>query len=160
MVRERVRVDLRPYRTADLPALARLFYRTVHTVCVQDYTPTQLDAWASGSIDEAAWDASLRAHVTRIAEVGGEIVGFGDMDEAGYLDRLYVAADWQHIGIATAICDALEAAVPSACYTTHASITARTFFERRGYRVRYAQEVERRGVKMTNYVMEKKKSRA
>ena len=151
-----MKIDLRPYCTADLPALARLFYRTVHTVCAKDYTPQQLNAWASGSIDEAAWDASLRAHVTRIAEVGGEIVGFGDMDETGYLDRLYVAADWQKCGIATAICDALEAAVPSACYTTHASKTARTFFECRGYRVRYAQAVERRGVKMTNYVMEKR----
>ena len=151
-----MRIDLRPYCFADLPALARLFYRTVHTVCAQDYTPQQLDAWASGSIDETAWDVSLRAHVTRIAEVDGEIVGFGDMDETGYLDRLYVAADWQHIGIATAICDALEAAVPTACYTTHASKTARAFFERRGYRVRYAQEVVRRDVKMTNYVMEKK----
>ena len=152
-----MKIDLRPYHTTDLPALARLFYRTVHTVCTQDYTPQQLDAWADGSIDEAAWDASLRAHVTRIAEVSGEIVGFGDMDETGYLDRLYVAADWQKRGIATAICDALEAAVPSACYTTHASKTARTFFERRGYRVRYAQKVVRRSVALTNYVMEKKK---
>ena len=147
---------LRPYRSADLSALALLFYHTVHTVCTRDYTPQQLDAWASGSIDEAAWDASLRAHVTQVAEVSGEIVGFGDMDESGYLDRLYVAAEWQHCGIATAICDALEAAVPSACYTTHASKTARTFFEQRGYRVLYAQQVVRQGVTLTNYVMEKK----
>jgi N-acetylglutamate synthase-like GNAT family acetyltransferase len=38
---------------------------------------------------------------------------------------------------------------------TEASITARPFFERRGFRVITPQEVERRGMKFINYVMEK-----
>ena len=40
---------------------------------------------------------------------------------------------------------------------THASITARPFFENRGYQVVREQQVERQGVFLTNYVMEKKK---
>ena len=32
----------------------------------------------------------------------GEIVGFGDIDKSGYLDRLYVHKDHQREGIATA----------------------------------------------------------
>ena len=83
------------------------------------------------------------------------MAGFADMDQAGYLDRLYVHRDFQRRGIATALCDALEAACPCARYTTHASITARPFFLARGYRVVRAQQVERRGVKLTNFVMEK-----
>ena len=45
--------------------------------------------------------------------------------------------------------------------TTHASITAKPFFRKRGYRVVKEQQVERpagvppRRVKLTNYVMEK-----
>ena len=39
--------------------------------------------------------------------------------------------------------------------TVHASITARTFFEKRGYRVLREQQVERQGVLLTNYEMEK-----
>ena len=39
--------------------------------------------------------------------------------------------------------------------TTHASITARPFFEKRGYRVVKEQQVERHGVLLTNFVMEK-----
>lgn len=35
---------LRPYRSEDCPALAALFYDTVHTVNARDYTPEQLDA--------------------------------------------------------------------------------------------------------------------
>ena len=46
-------------------------------------------------MDLKAWDASFRAHKTIIAVKNGEIVGFGDMDETGYLDRLYVHKDYQ-----------------------------------------------------------------
>lgn len=45
-------------------------------------------------------------------------------------------------------------------YTTHASITARPFFEKRGYRVVRAQQVERQGLYLTNYVMEKRRGGA
>ena len=39
----------------------------------------------------------------------------------------------------------------------HASITARPFFEKRGYRVIKEQKVERQGVLLTNFVMEKER---
>ena len=148
---------LRPYRSADCPALARLFYDTVHTVNARDYAPEQLDAWADGQADLAAWDASFRAHRTLVAEAeNGEILGFADMDDTGYLDRLYVHKDHQGQGVAAALCDALEAACPAQTFTTHASLTARPFFEGRGYRVLRRQTVARRGVTMDNFVMEKR----
>lgn len=149
-------VTLRPYRPDDCLALAALFYQTVHTVNAAHYTPAQLDAWApAGGPDLAAWDESFRAHLTLIAELDGKLAGFGDMDTAcGYLDRLYVHKDFQGRGVATALCGALEQAAAGPV-TTHASVTARPFFARRGYRVLRAQQVERRGVRLANYVMEK-----
>lgn len=147
-------MQLRPYRTQDCPALAGLFYDTVHTVNARDYTPPQLDAWADGHADLAAWDRSLSEHHSLVAVWDGVIVGFGDMASDGYLDRLYVHKDYQGRGIATALCDALERAVPGP-YTTHASITARPFFEHRGYRVVREQQVERKGILLTNFVMQK-----
>ena len=147
-------MQLRPYRTADCAELAALFFNTVHTVNAKDYTPAQLDAWADGQVDLAAWDKSFLAHRTLVAEDAGRIVGFADMDASGYLDRLYVHRDFQRRGAAAALCGALEAAVPGP-WTTHASITARPVFEARGYRVVRAQQVERHGVPLTNFVMEK-----
>lgn len=147
-------MQLRPYRTQDCPVLAGLFYDTVHTVNARDYTPPQLDAWADGHVDLAAWDRSLSEHHSLVAVWDGVIVGFGDMASDGYLDRLYVHKDYQGRGIATALCDALEQAVPGP-YTTHASITARPFFEHRGYRVVREQQVERKGILLTNFVMQK-----
>ena len=148
---------LRPYRPEDCPALAHLFYETVHTVCAADYTPAQLEAWAPGSgPDLAAWDASFQAHTTLVAEIGGRLAGFGDLDPAaGYLDRLYVRREFQRRGVASALCDALEQASRARPLTTHASRTARPFFEKRGYRVLRSQQVERRGQQLENFVMEK-----
>ena len=82
------------------------------------------------------------------------IVGFGDIDKTGYLDRLFVHKDYQRQGIASAICDELEQAVNVNKIITHASITAKPFFERRGYKVIKEQQITRNGVSLTNYVME------
>lgn len=148
-------MQLRAYQSADCAQLARLFYDTVHTVNAADYTPAQLDAWATGTVDLAAWDASFLEHHTLVAVRGGTIAGFADMDRGGYLDRLYVRKDFQRQRVATALCDALEAASGAPRFTTHASITAKPFFLRRGYRVLAEQQVERRGVLLTNFRMEK-----
>lgn len=148
-------MTLRPYRTGDLAAIAALFYESVHTLCRGDYTKEQLDAWATGSIDEEAWDASFRAHHTLVAEENGVLLGFVDMAEDGYLDRLYVHPAHTRKGVAIALVNALEAACPAAQFTTHASMTARPFFEKRGYRVEQEQQVVRRGVTLTNFIMKK-----
>ncbi|MGN1002067.1 MAG: GNAT family N-acetyltransferase [Oscillospiraceae bacterium] len=150
-------MQIRPYDPADGPVLAALFYDTVHTVCAGDYTREQLDAWAPAQRDPAAWNESFLAHHTLVAEEDGRIVGFGDMAPDGYLDRLYVHREHQGRGIASVLCDALEGACGAARFYTHASLTARPFFEKRGYRTVREQQVERRGVRLTNFVMEKQK---
>ena len=146
---------LRNYCASDAAQLALLFYETVHAVNARDYTPEQLRAWAAGEVDLAAWNASFQAHHTVVAEEQGCNLAFGDMDESGYLDRLYVHKAHQRRGIATAICDCLERGTAVPVLHTDASITARPFFEGRGYRVVRRQEIERRGVLLVNYHMEK-----
>jgi len=133
--------------------LANLFYNTVHSVNARDYTPTQLDAWADGKPDLAAWNRSLSEHYALVAELDGVAVGFADISTDGYLDRLYVHKDYQGRGIATALCDRLEAFADKV--TVYASITAKPFFLGRGYRVVRENLAERHGVVMTNYFMER-----
>ena len=152
-------MQLREYIPSDCAQMAELFYQTVHSVNAKDYTQEQLDAWATGEVDLQAWDKSFRAHRTIVATENGEIVGFGDMDETGYLDRLYVHKNHQGQGVASAICDELERFAAGKQLTTHASITAKPFFQHRGYCVVRQQEVIRRGVALTNFVMEKQPER-
>ena len=122
-------MQLREYMTSDCDQLARLFFQTVHSVNAKDYTIIAID--------------------------NGEIVGFGDIDSSGYLDRLFVHKNHQHKGIATAICDELESSVTGKKIITHSSITAKPFFEKRGYRVKKEQTVVRNGISLTNFIMEK-----
>lgn len=151
---------LRLYRPADLEELIWLFYHSVHTAAWRDYTPEELDAWAASpeSVDRAAWGESLAAHYTVVAEQDGKLLGFGDMDETGYLDRLYVHGEFQGQGVAASIAQALEGfarGLGVERVAVHASRTARGFFQSRGFRVVKAQQVERRGVLLENFVMER-----
>lgn len=149
-------MELRPYCPTDCTVIAELFYQTVHTVNARDYTPQQLDAWASGQVDLEKWNKSFLAHDTWVAVEEGLLIGFADIDQSGYLDRLYVHKDFQNCGIATLLCNKLEQRCAAQRFTTHASITARSFFEKRGYHAVKEQQVEREGIFLTNFVMVKK----
>lgn len=145
---------VREYQSTDCKELAELFYNTVHTVNAKDYTKEQLNAWATGNVGLEQWNKSLQAHYSIVVVDDEIIVGFGDIDKTGYLDRLYVHKDYQGKGIATTICDMLEQAVQGKI-VTHASITAKPFFEKRGYTVIREQRVVRQGIVLTNFVMER-----
>ena len=145
---------IREYQRDDCKEITELFYNTVHTVNAKDYTEEQLTAWATDKVDLEQWNRSLHEHFSLVAVDARMIVGFGDIDSSGYLDRLYVHKNYQRKGIATAICEALEQAV-SGKIITHASITAKPFFENRGYRVVTEQQVIRQDVLLTNFIMEK-----
>ena len=143
---------IREYQSLDCQAVIELFYNTVHTVNAPDYTKEQLDAWAPGRVDLEKWHQSLQEHYSVVAVADNIIVGFGDIAKSGYLDRLFVHADYQGKGVATAICNRLEKAVQGEI-VTHASITAKPFLAKRGYKVVKEQLVERQGVLLTNFVM-------
>lgn len=146
---------IRSYRSSDCPTLAQIYYDTIHAVNAADYTKAQLDAWATGKVDLDDWDAYFLARHSFVAEMGGKIVGFSDMDDSGYLGRLYVHKDYLGLGIGKALCDAAENAVTVPKYTLHSSITARPFYEKRGYRTVEMRQMERKDQLLTIYVMEK-----
>ena len=153
-------MKLRRYESKDCETLIKLFQDTVHTVNGKDYTEEQLNVWATGREDLIKWDRSFRDAVTVIAEEDGTIVGFGDMDRQGYLDHLYVHRNHLRKGIGAKIVEELEKEVGFhniAAFTTFASITARPFFEKLGYKVMYQNTVARGDVELVNYFMKKEK---
>lgn len=150
-----MKMIIRSYVSADCEEIAELFYQTVHSVNAKDYTDGQLNAWASGRVNLEEWDKSFLEHITVVAVENDAIVGFGDIDKSGYLDRLYVHKDFQSRGIAAALCDKLESSINAEKIFTHASVTAKGFFEHRGYKVVREQQVIRNGIYLTNFIMEK-----
>ena len=147
---------VRPYAAAELDDLIALFRESVRQVARLDYSPEQILAWAPDEIDREAWALRLAASSTWVATHGDETAGFVTLEPDGHLDMLYVHAAQQRLGIAGKLVDGLESSARSRGLTrlfTEASITAKPFFERRGFHVVETQRVARRGQELTNYRM-------
>ncbi|HHW30670.1 MAG TPA: GNAT family N-acetyltransferase [Clostridiaceae bacterium] len=150
---------IRKYLPNDISEIIELFYNTVHTINLRDYSPAEVDAWAPQNIDKAAWNHRLSENFTIVAEQDGTIIGFASLAYEGYYDMLYVHKDYQRHGIASALTGIIEnEAVLSGIIelTVNVSITAKPFFEKKGYEVIRKQIVERKGQLLTNYKMRKK----
>ncbi|WKA60388.1 GNAT family N-acetyltransferase [Planococcus shenhongbingii] len=157
-------IVIRKFRDADVKEIVSLFYETVHEVNAADYSEEQLAAWApigERMEKEAVWGESLRRNITYVADIDGTIAGFCDMATTGYLNRLYVHKNYQRQGVASKLADLLEQEAGKRelqAISTEASLTAKPFFEERGYQVIKKQSVERKGIAMPNYKMLKKLS--
>lgn len=151
-------VTLRPYRPDDAPALLALFRDTIRRVNSQDYSPAQIAAWASDDIDTVAWAGRFTGRFVAVAEEGGHLVGFSDLEADGHIDRMFVSADHQGRGIGRQLLAAVVAEarrIGLVRLFTEASITARPFFERRGFSLIGRQSVGRAGQELTNFRMDK-----
>jgi putative acetyltransferase len=150
--------EIRDYEAGDAPEIVRLFFETVRSVNRADYSDEQLEAWAPGVPDPEEWHARMAGRRTLVAEEGGEVVGFAELEYDGRLDMFYVRKDAVGRGVGRRLYEAVEREARGqglGWIFTEASITARPFFEQQGFRVVREQMVSRRGVSMTNFVMEK-----
>ncbi len=151
-------MHLRIYKTSDTEDIIKLFYDTVHEVNIHDYTKAQVDAWAPANIDIEVWIRRLEDKFTYVAEEGAKIIGFGQLEANGHIDCFYCHKDFQRQGVGTQILKQIESKARVLKITklfTEASITAKPFFESKNFLVVRKQEVERRGQKFINFVMEK-----
>ena len=147
----------------DLEAVLNLFVRSIREVACADYTEPQLDAWAASAENRDRWRAMLAGETGLrffLAEQDGVLCGFGSfLRSEELLDHLYVSPDYQRRGAAALLAGQIETlARQEGCTAlyTEASLTARGFFERRGYQVLQRQQVDRQGQLLTNFAMQKK----
>ncbi|MFC7393806.1 GNAT family N-acetyltransferase [Scopulibacillus cellulosilyticus] len=151
-------MQIRRFKSADLEQILELFYDTVHTVNAKDYHLVQLEAWAPKTPDRSRWMNSLKENISYAAEINGKIIGFGDFNNEAYLDKLFTHKDYQGKGVASKILNTLEQeAMKLGCKEiyTEASITARPFFENKGYTCLNRQNKKHNGQVFINYIMRK-----
>lgn len=151
---------IRPFTPEDTAAVYQLFYDTVHSVNLQHYTPEEVEAWVpSQTPDLQQWQERFLRQHTLLAEIDGRLAGFANLEEDGRnIDMVYTHKDFQGQGVATALLDQLEQEVlqnGGNAIELAASITARPFFEKRGYRLIRENEVLRHGVVLRNFIMVK-----
>jgi len=151
-------VIVRDYGRDDAREICHLFYETVQTVNLADYSPEQVRAWAPAPPDPDAWHARMSGRHTLVAEGDGGVVGFAELEEDGHLDMFYCRWDVVGRGVGSLLYAAVEERARGLGINrifTEASITARPFFERKGFAVLRRNTVVRRGVELTNFSMKK-----
>ncbi len=149
---------LRSVQIGDVDRIRRLFSDTILAVCTADYDGDQLAAWASACNDRFRWIEMLSDQLSLVATFNGMLVGFASLAHGHHIDLLYVHKSYLRNGIATQLYLTLEETashLAQPTITTHASITARPFFERQGFRVMDEQIVSIAGVQMKNLRMQK-----
>lgn len=149
---------IRGYRVEDCRALADLFTDTVWRIAIRDYAPAQIAAWAPVPPDYARFASGLAARPTVVVELDGVIAGFSDLEPDGHIHMMYVHADHQGKGVASALLSHIEAKARRQGLLrlySEISLTARRFFVRRGFVILTQQEVLLRGQVLTNFRMEK-----
>ncbi|MBM3548079.1 MAG: GNAT family N-acetyltransferase [Alphaproteobacteria bacterium] len=151
-------MNIRRYVPADLDAVMDLFRESVRRVAIRDYSEAQVQAWAPDVPDRERWAERRASRPTWIAEIDGRLAGFADLEPDGHVDMMYVHPDHQGRGVANALMKTVEseaARLGLGRLYTEASITAKPFFERKGFRVIAPQTVSLRGMDFINYRMEK-----
>ena len=146
---------LRRLESSDSDSIAALFYESVHGLCMGEYTPAELSAWATDDVDPEAWAERFMDQYSLVAVDGGAVVGFGSADvPACCIDMLYVSPSAAGHGVGKLLLSALESRL---CGTAHvyASDTAKGFFLHMGYRVVSDNTVIRHGIALHNQLMEK-----
>ena len=149
-------IQLEAYSPQYFQDILQLFYDTVHTVNAGDYTQAQLDAWAPREPDRQRWAKNLSQSTGVVALEDARVVGIATLAGTAEFDLLYIHPQYQRRGIAGMLAQRIEEEARrrgSSFLFTEASITAKGFFEHRGYRIAAAQRKPLRGAVFLNYVM-------
>ena len=152
-------MDFRKATILDLAEMQEMYIETIKWVCKNDYTPLQIDAWVSGLNNTERWLKLIHEQYVLLATIKDQIVGYGTLKNGNYIDFFCVHKDFQRQGIADKVFTELEHEAikeNSKTITADISITAKPFFEKKGFVVKAKQKNMRLGVELINYKMEKK----
>ena len=151
-------ITVRLFEEQDAEQIATLFHDTVRTVNIRDYSIAQVRAWAPDDIYFRSWVELCASRVTYVADDGGAIAGFGELELNGHIDCFYCHSAYQRCGVGRQLYRAIEAKATELSLHrlfTEASMTAKLFFERMGFSTIKEQRVPCRGEILVNYAMEK-----
>ncbi|MDR2039115.1 MAG: GNAT family N-acetyltransferase [Bacteroidales bacterium] len=141
----------------DVKAIKNLYRNTILTVNKNDYSPEQLKYWCDKGKDVNVWEEQIGDQHFILAERQGKVTGFAAITPEGYLHSLFVHKDLQQQGIASMLLESIEKYARRnkiKQVITEVSITARPFFEKKGYATLAEQSVYM-GIDMTSYRMTK-----
>lgn len=149
---------IRKAKLSDIDSIRQLFFETITTVNTAHYSPAQIKVWSSGAEDVDRWKRKLENQEFFIAEYADEFLGFVSLLNNNYIDHLYSNGKYQGKGIASRLLNYIEQLAKGRGVTTlksDVSITARPFFEKKGYRVIKENQIHHKGEVLINFDVEK-----
>ena len=151
-------MHIRSFRSGDENRIAHLFHDTIREVNLGDYTAEQVKAWAPDDIHFKDWKSFCLSKFTFVAEEGKTICGFAQLEENGYIDCFYCHKDHLRKGVGSMLFEALlKKAVELELneLVTESSITARPFFEDKGFACIASQKVKKGKQILINFRMKR-----
>lgn len=110
-------------------------------------------------MEPGVWERKMHAISPFVAETDDSIIGYSDSQVSGLIDHFFVHHEWQRRGVGRLLMTEIERRASLGKISqleTHASITARPFFEAFGFVVVREQKLDVRGEKLKNYVLQRK----
>lgn len=153
-------MNIRLYRPGDACPIAALFVRSVEQLGPRDYSPQQVEAWASRAPSAERVHARATDGRTTLVAVDDtdRPIAFGDLESDGHIDFLYCAPEAAGTGVTSALYDELERIARERGITrlySEASEAARRFFLKKSFLVRARRQLELDGVPIHNFAVEK-----
>ena len=149
---------LRPYTGDDYAAVAEVYRDAVETLTRSVYNEEQVRMWASYPSDGNDFRERLARGGVIVAEAGGKIVAFGQLEPVDHVAFLYCKGAFARRGLASAIYAEMEGLAKLAGareLRTEASRISRGFFERQGFAVAEIEQSVRLGVSFERFKMRK-----
>lgn len=131
-----MQISIRNYDESDAEVLWKLFFNTVRTVNIRDYSQAQVEAWASASYDANYWTQRMKGLSPFLAVIDDEVVGYTDLQADGLIDHFFCHHQFQRQGVGTALMNhvlAVGQARGIKRFYSEVSITARPFYEHHGF---------------------------
>ena len=149
-------ITIRKYQTGDEQGTWDVFYSSIHQVCSNHYFTEQLQAWAPANIDRAIWQSKIQSIKPFVAIMNEKIVGYADLQDDGKIDHFFVHGDYQAQGIGSQLMTViLDKGATQARLYSEVSHTAKSFYERNGFKVIQVQHVSIGDMILSNNVMER-----
>lgn len=151
-------MEIKIFKDEDLQPLLTLFNETIQFINSNDYDYEQIEVMLEKSKTEADWIQKFSITSTYVAKIDGILIGFANVTETGNIEYLYTHRDHQGKGIATALLQHIitiskEKNMPK--IFVESTITAKTFFEKHGFKTITPQQKRFGDIVVLNYFMRK-----
>ena len=151
-------ISVRQANESDIRDITQLFYDTIQNINIRDYTQEEVDDWSSWKVDIDKWLEKMQEQYFVVAEIKNKIVGFSSLANDGYLDLMFVDKDTQGQGVASALLSEIERKANEQnnnLIYSDVSLTAKKFFENKGFIVEKQQLKKSKQKELINFKMKK-----